>query len=219
MLFRDGLQSGPISYAGSDEKLATEIKELSRNHNLQRDSQRYVYWQSQVPMPSGESQTARNDLLRSSDLWGPDIGARILPVIYQSADPDKFYFDAVIGTFAEDYEFINGYGDLDFFHGINSFVPDQHRSIYHYACSFETTVNDRRRVSRSTFPYVVGVEFKGKPDPFKDGIDQTNKRHFFATSGDQLDTIFDLGVIDRDSRGRLNRGSVPQAWQQALTTP
>lgn len=219
MLFTDGAKSGPVSYTGSDAKLADEIRHLSTFHTLERDDQGYVYWQSELPGEAGRSLMARNYLLKSSDLWGPDIGTRILPVSYQSADPDKFYFNAVIGTFAEDYEFVHGYGDLDFFNGINSFVPDQARSIYHYACSFETTVNDPRRASRSTFPYVVGVQFKGKPDPFNDGIDQTSKLHFFATSGDQLDTIFDLGVIGRDGRGRLNRGSVPQAWQQALTTP
>lgn len=59
-------------------------------------------------------------LKRASDLWGPDIGQEVLPVSFQIADQDKFLFKAVTGAFAEDHEFIAGYGDLDFFNGIES---------------------------------------------------------------------------------------------------
>ncbi len=216
MLFTDGRTSGPVAYGGADEKLAGELKGLEASHGLRRDDHGYIYWDASVETPAGRKAIVHNYLLKSSDLWGPDINATILPASYQEADVDKFYFAASVGAFAEDYEFVQGAGDLDFYNGINSFVADQGRSLYHYATPFSAEVTDPDRADKASFPYVIGIHYKGKADPFNDGLAPQTKIAYFSANKGQLNTIFDLGVVSRDADGVLKRGSTPEVWQQIL---
>lgn len=216
MLYRDGASAGPIVYSGEDARLAAEIKLLSEKTTLHRDGQGFVYWESQVTSPDGAKVSTRNYLLGSSTLWGPDLDAEILPVSYQVADKDLFYFKSVVGTFAEDYEFIDGYGDLDFHNGIDSYLPERKSHAYHYVTSFDAALSDSDRLSRAAFPYFVGIQYRNKVDPFNDNVDDTFKRQYLAEHGSGLETIFDLGIVSRTSANELERDSVIRLWQKEL---
>jgi len=216
VLYRDDASEGPVVYAGTDERLAAEIAALQASVGLQRDEQGYVYWEGRVAMPDGTSATTRNYLIGSSELWGPDFDAQILPASYQIADVDKFYFEARLGSFAEDYEYVAGYGDLDFYNGISSYLPDRGAHAYHYVTPFAATVDDENRLSAASFPYVVGIQYKSRTDAFNDTIENEERIAYFAEHADDLATLFDLGVTGRDEAGSNLSGAVTTLWQQKL---
>jgi hypothetical protein len=217
LLYADGKTDGPVAYEGKDERLSGEIKLLAGSVGLKRDPQGYVYWESPVSLPGGSKVATKNYLLKSSDLWGPDIDEAILPASYQVADKDKFYFKARIGAFAEDYEFVAGYGDLDFYNGIDSFVPERGTSIYHYVATFSGKVSDKARLTSASFPYFVGIQYKGVPDPFNAKIDNSARIAYFLNGANASTTIFDVGVTGKDDQGQPVRGAVPETWQKKLS--
>lgn len=214
LLYSDGKTDGLVSYDGKDDKLSAEIKLLNGSVGLKRDAQGYVYWENTVSLPNGSKVAKKNYLLKGSDLWGPDIDEAILPASYQVADKDKFYFKARNGSFAEDYEFVAGYGDLDFYNGIDSYLPERGTNAYHYVATFSADVKDKARLKSASFPYFVGIQYKGKPDPFNDSIDSTARVTYFSGSASGLKTIFDLGVMGKNDQGQWVRGSIPETWQK-----
>jgi hypothetical protein len=216
MLYADKATEGPVQYTGDDAKLAAEIKSLNEKKGLKRDSQGYVYWEASVGIPNGKTSVIRNYLLKSSGLWGPDIGQPILPVSYQIADKDKFLFNALTGSFSEDYEFVSGYGDLDFFNGIESFVPEQSRAVYHYVATFSSDVSGRKRLSKAAFPYFVGIQYRGVVDPFNATLDDKVKAKYLTENRPMYKAIFDLGIIGKGEDGQLQHGFVIPTWQKAL---
>lgn len=219
MLFTDGKKDGPVHYTGNDEKLAKEIQFLTETRGLVRDKEGYVYWESEILMPNGVKTITRNYLLRSSDLWGADISQKILPVSYQVADQDKFLFSAITGTFAEDYEFVPGYGDLDFFNGIESYVADRGQAIYHYVTPYSTDdVADKERLNKASFPYFVGVQFKGIVDTFNRATQkETSKAQYLTESRSLYKPVFDLGVVGKDANNEIQYASVIDTWRKTLS--
>lgn len=216
ILLSDAGGDGPVKYTGDDARLAAEIAALDKAFGLKRDSQGYVYWETNVRTPRGKTAAVRNYVLKSSDLWGAKIGEEILPVSYQVADRDKFLFKAVVGSFAEDYEFIPGYGDLDFHNGIDSYVPEQNRSAYHYVASFGAELSDRRRLKKASFPYFVGIRYKGVVDPFNAPMADKARAKYLTENGDRYRTVFDLGIVGRGDDRKLQRGSVIEVWKKTL---
>lgn len=216
MLLVDKATDGPVRYSGNDAKLAGEIKALSDSKGLKRDSLGYVYWEAGVRLPNGKSAVVRNYLLKSSDMWGADIGQSILPVSYQIADRDKFLFNAKTGSFAEDYEFVSGYGDLDFYNGIESFVPGQNRAVYHYVATFGAEVSERTRLSKAAFPYFIGIQYRGVVDPFNATLDDKVKAKYLADSRATYKPVFDLGILGKGEDGKLQAGAVIPTWQKVL---
>jgi hypothetical protein len=217
LLFSESAKDGPVRYKGGDEKLSAEISRLSETKGLKRDDEGYVYWESDVGLPSGSTAVVRNYLLNSSDLWGPDMGQEILPVSYQIADQDKFRFSAFTGAFAEDYEFISGYGDLDFYNGIESFVPDQNRPVYHYVTPYNADITDKERLSKASFPYFIGIQFKGVVDRFNSvEISEKEKWQYLVDNRRKYKTVFDLGVIGKDVNNDVQYGSVIDTWRTTL---
>ena len=213
MLFSDGASEGAVTYSGDDEKLAAEIEFLASEHELKRDDQGYVYWEHEVTTPAGAKVTTRNYLLKSSDIWGPDVRQTILPVSYQAADLDKFLFQAEIGSFAEDYDYIQGYGDLDFYNGIESYVPEHGAAIYHYVSPYDADISDEDRLTKATFPYFIGIEYKGVVDPFnRASISENEKGAYLAENRDQYTAIMDLGVTGKDEDGNIEESSVFSTW-------
>lgn len=216
LLFADG-GSGAVQYAGTDQNLAAEIASLATAKGLKRDGQGYVYWEATLALPAGGSATVRNYLLKSSDLWGPDIGQEVLPVSYQVADQDKFRFAAVTGAFAEDYEFVAGYGDLDFYNGIESFVPERNRAVYHYVAPYAAALGDADRLAKASFPYFIGVQFKGVVDRFNSiEMGEKEKAQYLDQHGGKYRTVFDLGVTGRDADNKVQYGSVIETWGRTL---
>jgi hypothetical protein len=216
MLLSDAGGEGPVKYNGDDAKLAAEIAALDKKHGLKRDSQGHVYWETNVRTPRGKTVAVRNYLLKSSDLWGAKVGAEILPVSFQVADKDKFLFKAVIGAFAEDYEFISGYGDLDFYNGIDSYVPEQNRSVYHYVASFRGDVSDKKRLKTASFPYFIGIRYKGVVDPFNASLADKARAKYLTENEDKYRTVFDLGIIGRGDNNKPQRASVIEVWKTTL---
>jgi len=218
LLLADPGKDGPVSYSGDDAKLAAEIDTLNKTKGLKRDSQGYVYWEANVRTPGGKTATVRNYVLKSSDLWGPTIGAEALPVSYQVADKDKFLFKAIVGSFAEDYEFVAGYGDLDFFNGIDSYVPEQNRSVYHYVAPYNAKLSDRDRLKKASFPYFIGVQYKGVVEPFNAtvDVDEKDRAKYLAANAGSYKTLFDLGIVGRNDKGAFERASVIQTWEKVL---
>lgn len=218
MLYKDTATSGAVTYSGDDAKLAAEIKLLNAHKTLQRDKLGYVYWESKATKPNGETVMVRNYLLKSSKLWGPDFDSSILPASYPMADKDIFYFKAKLGTFAEDYDFITGYGDLDFYNGIDSFIPERKGSLYHYVAGYDAKLSDKDRLDKAQFPYIVGVQYKNTVDPFNGSAADALKAKYFADTGSAPKTIYDLGTVGKSSDGKIEQGSVISTWQKMLTT-
>lgn len=217
MLFSDGASSGPLRYTGDDVQLAALIEALSANPGLERDEQGYVYWTAQVEKPDGGKAEVRNYLLKSSSLWGPGLTERILPASYQEADQEKFMFTAVMGAFAEDYEFIPGYGDLDFYNGIESYIPDRDEAIYHYVTPFNAKLDDPDRLEKNSFPYFIGIQFKGVVEPFNAArIAEKDKAAYVSATKHANLTVFDLGVTGRDEQGKTQYASVVETWLHQL---
>ena len=217
ILYRDTGTGGPVLYAGEDAKLAAEIKFFNQSNKLKRDTQGYVYWEASVRGASGKNTLVRNYLLKASDLWGPDIGQEVLPVSFQIADQDKFLFKAVTGAFAEDHEFIAGYGDLDFFNGIESFVPEQGRAVYHYVATFGADVSHRKRMSAASFPYFIGIQYRGVVDPLNATLDEKEKAKYLTDNRSRYKAVFDLGVTGKTDDGGLHSGSVIETWRKTLS--
>lgn len=216
ILFSDGEKSGAVIYKGDDTKLAAEIKFLTEHTILYRDKLSYVYWNNQVTKPDGSKVLMRNYLLKSSKLWGPDFDTEILPVSYQVADKDLFYFKAIVGTFAEDYEYVKGYGDLDFYNGVDSYVPERNVSVYHYVTGYDARLFDKNRMKKAQFPYIVGIQYKNKVDPFNEQASDAIKAKYFADSDNKLQTIYDLGVVGKESDNSFKYGSVITKWHGML---
>ena len=206
-----------VKYNGNDQKLAEEIKALGKLYTLSEDSLGYSYWTAKVSLPNGKNSLTRNYLLKSSELWGPNFDDKILPAIYPTESKNKFYFTPVLGSFAEDYAFVQGYGDLDFYNGIDSYIPDLKRSKYHYVTNYSASLTDKDRLTKSAFPYFVGIQYQSKVDDFNNQLDDTAKLNFFDTLPNQeLETVYDLGIIGKDENGNLIKGSVIKTWQEKL---
>ena len=82
-------------------------------------------------------QTFWNGTVLSSSLWGPIVNATF-----------------PIGSFLEDYGYVAGYGDLDFFNGRWTKTPDYPNGTYAY---FSTT----NSTGYPTYPFFVGPYFYG----------------------------------------------------------
>lgn len=217
MLYTDGASQGPIQYSGTDAKLAAHIEALRQSPGLARDAQGYVYWTAEVAAPSGKTMTVRNYLLKSSSLWGPGFTERVLPASYQAADQDKFLFTAALGAFTEDYEFIPGYGDLDFYNGIESYLPDRKQALYHYVTPFNAQLGDADRMQKNSFPYFIGVQFKGVVEPFNEGtIAEKDKARYLTQYRDGYRAVFDLGVTGKDETGKVQYAPVIDTWRSTL---
>ncbi len=222
VLLSDGVNDGTVTYTGEDAELAAEIawySDASNGHTLFEDEQGYAYWEHEVDLPDGSgTATVQNYLLNSSDLWGPEYNETILPAMYPEGEAEEFQFSAVVGAFAEDYEFVEGYGDLDFYNGIDSYIPELGKSEYHYVTSFSSDLADEDRLEGVAFPYVLGVQYKSEIDVFNS--DAATKIDFLADPNNQLETVYDLGITDKDDNGNLIAGSIIETWQaeQTVTT-
>jgi hypothetical protein len=73
------------------------------------------------------------------------------------------------GFFVEDYEFNNS-GDLDIHNGRFSITPEYPNGIYAYFCTIDPvnidSVGSFENYRRPIFPYVIGNEYKSKPNTF-----------------------------------------------------
>jgi len=138
-----------------------------------------------------------------------------VPVPFQLIHREGFIV-ADVGIFAEDYEYVPGYGDLDFFNGTDSYLPDRAASAYHYVTPFDAKVTDADRKKKAMFPYYVGIQFKSKADAFNDLIDQSEKVRFFRANRGDLTTVFDLGTVGKAADGKSVPGSVPDVWQREI---
>ena len=217
MLFADGASEGPVQYSGDDEKMATEIAFLSGEVDLLRDAQGYVYYENTVTTPAGDDVVTRNYLLKSSDLWGPDVDQVILPATYQVADQDKFSFPAAVGSFAEDYEYVAGYGDLDFYNGIESYVPELDRALYHYVTPYDASIHDRDRLTKAQFPYFIGIEYRGAVDPFNEStFSETDKAAYLTENRGNYEAVIDLGIVGKDESGTVQEAPVIETWRTTL---
>jgi Ca2+-binding RTX toxin-like protein len=219
VLYSDGVIDGIVSYSGTDAELATEIawyNDAANGHPLKEDASGYAYWEHTVILPdhSGET-TTQNYLLKSSDLWGPGYDETIQPGLYPEDRKDEFSFTATVGSFAEDYEFVEGYGDLDFYNGIDSYIPDLGKSEYHYVTTFSSNLTDADRLEGVAFPYVLGIQYKGEVDQFNS--DGATRIDFLADANNGLETVYDLGITGKDDSGNLTSGSVIDAWQAEQT--
>ncbi len=83
------------------------------------------------------------------EVW-PD-GTRLMPAQY---GPDVSTSDP-LGTFAEDYEYVPGSGDLDEYNGRFAVTPEYPNGTYAY---FLTTDS----AGRLAYPYLIGPRFYGK---------------------------------------------------------
>lgn len=126
-------------------------------------------------------------------------------------------FTAVMGAFAEDYEFIPGYGDLDFYNGIESYIPDRDEAIYHYVTPFNAKLDDPDRLEKNSFPYFIGIQFKGVVEPFNAArIAEKDKAAYVSATKHANLTVFDLGVTGRDEQGKTQYASVVETWLHQL---
>jgi YHYH protein/von Willebrand factor type D domain len=219
VLYSDGVLDGVVTYTGTDTALATEIAYYSDGTNgytLKEDASGYAYWENTVTLPdnSGTAET-QNYLLKSSDLWGPGYDETIQPGLYPIDRIDEFSFTAAVGSFAEDYAFVEGYGDLDFYNGIDSYIPDLGKSQYHYVTSFSSDLADTDRLTGVAFPYVLGVQYKSEIDTFN--TDTATKTAFLSDPNNGLETVYDLGITDKDDNGNLISGSIIDTWQAEQT--
>jgi hypothetical protein len=219
LLLSDGINDGTVAYTGEDTELAAEIawySDASNGYTLFEDEQGYAYWEHEVDLPDASGTvTVQNYLLNSSDLWGPEYNETILPAMYPDGEEETFQFPAVLGAFAEDYEFVEGYGDLDFYNGIDSYIPALGKSEYHYVTSFSSDLADEDRLEGVAFPYVLGVQYKSEIDEFNS--DAATKIDFLADPNNQLETVYDLGITDKDDNGDPIAGSIIEAWQAEQT--
>lgn len=219
VLYSDGKLDGVVSYSGTDTSLSAEIawyNTLSNGHPLSEDASGYAYWEQTVTLPDNKGTAkTRNYLLKSSDLWGPGYTETIQPGMYPTDRKDEFSFTAAVGSFAEDYEFVEGYGDLDFYNGIDSYIPDLGKSEYHYVTTFSSNLTDTDRLGGVAFPYVLGIQYKGEIDPFNS--DGATRIDFLADSNNGLETVYDLGITSKDDSGNLTSGSVVETWEANQT--
>jgi hypothetical protein len=220
VLYADGVLDGVVTYTGTDTSLATEIAYYSNGSNgytLKEDASGYAYWENTVTLPSGGTSKEQNYLLGASSLWGPGYTEIIQPGLYPTDRKDEFSFTGSIGSFAEDYEFVQGYGDLDFYNGINSYIPDLGKSEYHYVTTFSSNLADTDRLEGVAFPYILGIQYKGAIDPFNSSA--TTKAAFLASANNGLETVYDLGITAKAATtGTLTTGSVLTAWQAQAAT-
>jgi Domain of unknown function (DUF4114)/YHYH protein len=218
-LYSDGVIDGVISYSGTDATLATEIawyNNAANGYSLKEDASGYAYWENTVALPdNSRTVKTQNYLLKSSDLWGPGYDETIQPGLYPTDRKDEFSFTAAVGSFAEDYEFVQGYGDLDFYNGIDSYIPDLGKSEYHYVTTFSSNLADTDRLTGVAFPYVLGIQYKGEVDTFNS--DGTTRIAFLADAKNGLETVYDLGITGKDDNGNLITGSVLDTWEAQQT--
>jgi hypothetical protein len=218
VLYSDGVIDGVVSYSGTDTELATEIAYYSdgtNGYSLKEDASGYAYWENTVTLPDNNGTVnTQNYLLQSSDLWGPGYDETIQPGLYPVDRIDEFSFTAAVGSFAEDYEFVEGYGDLDFYNGIDSYIPNLGKSEYHYVTSFSSDLADTDRLTGVAFPYVRGVQYKSEIDTFNS--DTVTKTAFLSDNNNGLETVYDLGITGKDDSGNLVPGSVIDTWQGVL---
>jgi hypothetical protein len=64
-----------------------------------------------------------------------------------------------LGTFIEDYEFVEGLGDLDKHNGRFCITPEYPQGVYAYFCTIDGTTG------KPKFPYFVGPTFYSQADP------------------------------------------------------
>jgi hypothetical protein len=166
-------------------------------------------------LPSGGTSAEQNYLLSASSLWGPGYTEVIQPGLYPEDRKEEFSFTAEVGSFAEDYEFVQGYGDLDFYNGIDSYIPALGKSEYHYVTSFSSNLADTDRLEGVAFPYVLGIQYKGEVDTFNS--DGATRIAFLANANNGLETVYDLGITEKDDTGNLITGSVIDAWEAKQT--
>lgn len=64
-----------------------------------------------------------------------------------------------LGAYIEDYEYVEGLGDLDEFNGRFSVTPEYPEGIYHYVVTIDDT--ETISVDSAVFPYVIGLDYYG----------------------------------------------------------
>ena len=104
--------------------------------------------------------------------FGPDVSA---------SDPP--------GTFAEDYEYAPGSGDLDEFNGRFAATPEYPGGTYAY---FLTTGDD----GRLAFPYLIGPRFLGR-------VDASAERRYFPIAAGRVELAADRERIEAGRAVRL----------------
>lgn len=60
-----------------------------------------------------------------------------------------------LGSYMEDYEFVNGYGDLDLYNGRNCVTPEYPSGTYAYFITLDSSFT-------AQFPYIIGPYYYGK---------------------------------------------------------
>jgi hypothetical protein len=122
----------------------------------------------------------------------PD-GTRLLPEQY---GPDVSSTEP-LGTFAEDYEYVKGAGDLDEFNGRFTKTPEYPEGTYAY---FLTTDES----GRLAFPYLIGPRYYGQvpEQPAKHWYPMTSKRIQLSASEPRIEAghpvTFRLEARDRN---------------------
>ncbi len=112
-------------------------------------------------------QTFWNGTVLASSLWGPIVNATM-----------------PIGSFLEDYGYVAGYGDLDFFNGRWAITPDYPNGTYAY---FSTT----NSLGYPTYPFLVGPYFYGNV-PNVQGIQETRYSYYtYSNSTKSSSTIIE----------------------------
>ena len=101
------------------------------------------------------------------EVW-PD-GTRLMPEQY---GPDVNTMDP-LGTFAEDYEYVAGSGDLDEFNGRFAITPEYPRGTYAYFMTTDAT-------GKLAFPYLIGPKFYGR-------VPQSAAQAWYALSSKRIE--------------------------------
>ena len=92
-------------------------------------------------------------------------------------------------TFIEDYEYINGSGDLDEHNGRYCITPEFPKGVYAYFCTLDISRN-------SVFPYFIGDTFKYIPE--KDNFDKKITQNLDFNALDIVKYTLPCGVENKD---------------------
>jgi hypothetical protein len=112
-----------------------------------------------------------------------------------------------IGTYCEDYEWLasNG-GDLDKYNGRTCVTPEYPSGTYAYFVTIDAA-------STPQFPYYIGIEYYGQPDPVCNGVGTTTTIKFpttgspsclYPTNLDEIKKDFSFKMYPNPSNGSFS---------------
>ena len=72
-------------------------------------------------------------------------------------------------------------------------------------------------MQKNSFPYFIGVQFKGVVEPFNEGtIAEKDKARYLTKYRDGYRAVFDLGVTGKDETGKVQYAPVIDTWRRTL---